>query len=86
MTRQTPGPTARYRAKRRRAAAKVVKVVRPLVVDRAASCCERCGVYVGDDGQAHHRLPRSRGGAWTLENIAYLCASCHSTAHRTNTL
>ncbi len=83
---RTPGPTAKARAKRKRALMKLAKVVRAGVVARAEGCCERCGLYVGDDGHAHHRIPRSRGGPWTELNIEYLCAQCHSTAHRTNTL
>ena len=81
-----PGPTARARATRRRAAMALAKVVRAAVVKRAEGCCERCGLYVGDDGHAHHRIPRSRGGKWTIENIQYLCVVCHQTAHRTNNL
>lgn len=78
--------TARYRAKRRREKAKTAKTVRPQVVARAESCCERCGIYCGDFGHAHHRIPRSRGGQWTVENIEYVCPGCQMLAHLENAL
>ncbi len=84
--RQKPGPTAKARAKRRRAAMKVARTVRATVVDETCGRCERCGLYLGDYGHAHHKIPRSRGGKWTVENIEYLCPPCHDLAHRTNTL
>ena len=84
--RQQPGVTAKARAKRKRAVQKVAKSVRAEVVTLAQSCCERCGIYCGDCGHAHHRLPRSRGGKWTVENIEYLCPGCHLEAHLTNAL
>jgi len=86
LNRRKPGPTAKARAKRRRQGMAWAKKVRAAVVRRAGGCCERCGVWCGDDGHAHHRIPRSRGGKWTELNIEYLCAQCHDTAHRTNTL
>jgi 5-methylcytosine-specific restriction endonuclease McrA len=27
--------------------------------------------------EMHHRLPRSRGGAHTVENLVHLCSPCH---------
>lgn len=86
MIRKKPGVTARYRAKRRRAKQKAATPVRAAVVSLAQSCCERCGIYCGDCGHAHHRIPRSRGGQWTIENIEYLCKECHATAHQTGCL
>lgn len=83
-----PKPESRKRIKGRkdRAKAKVRKAVRKIRVSDAGECCERCGRWCGEDGHAHHRIPRSRGGEWTVENIQYICADCHETAHRTNTL
>jgi 5-methylcytosine-specific restriction endonuclease McrA len=86
VIRKKPGPIARYRAKRKRAKGKVVKVVRPQLVHRANAACERCGEFCGDFGHAHHRIPRSRGGQWTLDNMEYLCAECHQLAHLENAL
>lgn len=83
-----PKPDTRKRAKGRKRyqARKLVGSVRAAVVERAQGCCERCGQYCGEAGHAHHRIPRSRGGAWTVENIEYLCAGCHLQAHLTNAL
>ncbi len=80
------GVTAKHRAKRRRAGLKDAKRIRAIVVARCEWSCQRCGVYCGENGHAHHRIPRSRGGQWTVENIEYLCNACHMEAHRTNTL
>jgi 5-methylcytosine-specific restriction endonuclease McrA len=69
------------KAKKQRAARKVVKAVRAEVVTRARGLCERCG----KPGQeAHHKIHRSRGGAWTPENITLLCRACHGKAHGVN--
>lgn len=83
-----PKPEARKRvkARRKRQAAKVVKSVRARLVERANSCCERCGMFSGDAGHAHHRIPRSRGGKWTMETMEYLCPGCHYDAHMTGAL
>lgn len=83
-----PKPESRKRIKGRkdREHAKVRKSVRADVVIRAKGCCERCGQFCGDAGHAHHRIPRSRGGKWTVENIQYVCPGCHLEAHFTNAL
>jgi 5-methylcytosine-specific restriction endonuclease McrA len=84
---QQPGPTRKQlKGRKLRTAAKVRKSVRGQVVARAEGCCERCGAYVGDAGHAHHRIPRSRGGRWTVRNIQLVCPGCHVEAHLTNTL
>ncbi|MBM66082.1 MAG: hypothetical protein CMH55_07605 [Myxococcales bacterium] len=41
--------------------------------------CERCGERRRVD--AHHRLPRSRGGEHTPENRSWLCRPCHRGVH-----
>ncbi len=83
-----PKPTPRriLKGRKQRSAAKTVKSVRVQAVERAQSCCERCGQFCGDAGHAHHRIPRSRGGQWTVENIEYLCPGCHLDAHLTGAL
>lgn len=81
-----PEPRKRIKARKKRASRKVVQSVRATVVKDTDECCERCGRWVGADGHAHHRIPRSRGGKWTVDNIEYLCGICHMTAHRTGAL
>lgn len=81
-----PEPRKRIKAQKKRAARKVVYSVRVQVVQRANGHCERCGRACLSSGEAHHRIPRSRGGKWTLENIQFLCRTCHQTAHRTGQL
>lgn len=49
---------------------------------RALPCgwhCARCKLLARTE--KHHITPRSRGGTDTLDNIAYLCASCHRGVH-----
>lgn len=44
--------------------------------------CARCdGDFEGHEIDAHHRLPRARGGAHELSNGAALCRPCHSAVH-----
>ena len=83
-----PKPVTRQRlqARKRRAQQKIVRAVRAAVEARANYHCERCGCWCGDAGHAHHCIPRSRGGKWTLENITYLCPACHQRAHATGRL
>ena len=82
MIRKKTGPTARARAAKRRKARATIAAVRAAVVERAAGCCESCGVWLGEDGHAHHIVPRSLGGLWTEANIRYACLRCHMSAHR----
>jgi len=65
-----------------RDAANVRKTVRALKVEQAQQSCERCGKWTGTWGHAHHRIPRSRGGLWVIENIEYVCATCHADIHQ----
>ncbi len=83
-----PKPTPRRIEKARdaRAHQKVVKDVRAQCMERAEGCCERCGLPCRRTGQGHHRIPRSRGGLWTIENIEILCWRCHRLAHAENDL
>jgi 5-methylcytosine-specific restriction endonuclease McrA len=74
------------KAKKQRAAVTVRKGIRAQIVARAEGRCERCKWWIDDWGHAHHRIPRSRGGRWTLGNIEYLCAKCHRLAHLKNQL
>ena len=86
--RPNPKPESRKRIKgrKKRGLRRIVKAVRPMVIERADGCCARCGHWVGEDGHTHHRVPRSLGGRWELSNLELLCADCHERAHRTHTL
>lgn len=46
--------------------------------------CQSCQVHCRNNVkiQAHHILPRIRGGGDELDNLVTLCASCHTTAER----
>lgn len=66
------------KGRKQRAASKVVKAVRAAVVARDKGCCRSCGCL---GREAHHILPRSRGGKWTTDNILLLCRRCHRSIH-----
>lgn len=46
--------------------------------------CRSCGIHCRNNVkiQAHHVVPRIRGGGDELDNLVTLCASCHTTAER----
>lgn len=77
-----PEPRHKTNARKDRAEAKVMRNVRDAAVERAKLSCEQCGKWTGTWGHAHHIVPRSRGGKWVIENIAYLCAGCHAERHK----
>lgn len=81
LERKKPGPTAKARAKRRRQLRPLIKSVRAQVVDRACGFCENCGTPCRQSGEAHHKIHRSQGGKWTLDNIVFLCRTCHGLQH-----
>lgn len=61
-----------------------IAAVRAAVLSRADCRCERCGaeaLTMRGPLHLHHKLPRSRGGKHTVENLAVLCARCHSNVH-----
>lgn len=44
--------------------------------------CERCGYDTEPQIlNAHHRIPRSRGGVDTDDNMELLCPNCHAIEH-----
>lgn len=81
--------TLRRTSKLRRVGARAAREAQALqdfrreVFKRAEYCCERCGVFwpKGVGLEAHHRLPRARGGSHDPSNGAALCFSCHIGVH-----
>ena len=59
------------------------RVFRVAVRGRAKGRCERCETFVGYARiDAHHRVPRSRGGDDDPDtNGAGLCRKCHDQVH-----
>ena len=56
--------------------------VRLLALERDGYVCTNCGdKIVGRNAHVHHLLPRALGGKDELENLASLCATCHSARH-----
>ena len=52
------------------------------MLERARGRCERCTAPTPEKYlEAHHVLPRSRGGTDDLSNGAALCRSCHQAVH-----
>jgi 5-methylcytosine-specific restriction endonuclease McrA len=74
-------PRRILKARKKRCERRVIREVRAAAINRARGFCERCGVHCLYSGEAHHLVYRSRGGKWTLENILFLCRSCHGLAH-----
>ncbi len=82
-TRKKPGPMARYRAKRRRAAMKMAKPIREYVFDREQNICRCCRIRRAES--RHELIPRGRGGKITKRNCVAVCGqligidpSCHT--------
>lgn len=56
--------------------------VRIAVGCRANDACERCGVFIDEGLQIHHRKPRRMGGSrdpliGSVSNLVLLCSECH---------
>jgi hypothetical protein len=47
----------------------------------ARGVCKGCGRRPRHKLHPHHRLPRSRGGKNTKENLLALCFDCHCWVH-----
>jgi hypothetical protein len=53
--------------------------LRRLVIERAANCCEYCGLsQIGQEATFHidHVVPIKDGGLTTSDNLALACVSC----------
>lgn len=45
---------------------------------RDKGCCQYCGTAVNSSqGSVDHILPKSRGGAWSWENLVLACIKCN---------
>lgn len=56
--------------------------LRAAIYARSGGTCDRCGLWVSEDGfHAHHRQLRSRGGKDTTANLAVLHPACHGVVH-----
>lgn len=54
---------------------------RQTVIDRAHGCCEYCwsqANYATQSFSVEHIVPRSKGGATTLDNLALSCQGCNN--------
>lgn len=55
------------------------------IEERDLSRCARCGRFIAEGGNKHHRKFRSRGGKGNIANGVLLCGSgttgCHGWAH-----
>lgn len=64
--------------------ASVRVTVRRQVIQRAQKRCEYCQCsveYATESFDVEHILPVSRGGATTLDNLAYACSGCNGHKH-----
>ena len=57
--------------------------LRQHVAHRASFRCEHCHQFLGMHGDVDHRVSRREleqtgGNPWAVENLQYLCQSCHS--------
>lgn len=54
---------------------------RQAIVERAQGCCEYCwsqARYATQSFSVEHIVPRSKGGATTLDNLALSCQGCNN--------
>jgi len=54
------------------------------VFERARGCCEYClcqACFNPDPLSSEHVIPRHRGGATTLDNLALCCQACNNHKH-----
>lgn len=50
-----------------------------MVKHRDGYVCQECGA---GDVEAHHILPVSKGGGYSMDNGVTLCVSCHRNKHK----
>lgn len=58
------------------------EVLRQTVLDRDSYQCQEGDGYCGGPLQIHHRVPISRGGSNSLDNLITLCYYHHSRKHK----
>lgn len=52
--------------------------IRNAVIENADGKCALCG---GRGDQIHHIIPKSFGGSDEMDNLVFLCSTCHLKAH-----
>jgi hypothetical protein len=62
---------------------KFTEKTRQAILGRSKGKCEKCGGFVGEGGQIHHRKARGMGGtknpeSRSLANALYVHPSCHA--------
>lgn len=58
---------------------KLLPSARKLLYTRSHGLCDVCGTgMLYDDMHAHHRLLKSHGGTWALDNILGIHGDCHN--------
>ena len=82
-------PGAKYRSKIRRRdttkqlVATLTQEEWQKILDDHFYCCHYCGKK-SDSLHQEHKIPVSKGGGWTKDNIVPSCASCNSSKHSQN--
>jgi hypothetical protein len=58
---------------------------RDRLMERDRYSCKKCGRHLLGDGEAHHVIPKGKGGSDDLENLEYRCGrfigTCHTGEH-----
>ena len=69
-----------------RAGTPISKKARTALRHRAGDECEArlagCPIQIGEYGDPHHAKKRSAGGSNNLNNLFYVCRSCHDKIER----
>ena len=55
--------------------------IRKYIVEKYASLCADCGIYVGSSGHVHHNGINGEDDFEDKENLRLLCISCHRRKH-----
>lgn len=71
----------KYKTGSRRSKVATMKMIKIRLVEERGPLCERCGYDNEFVLQAHHKIPRAKGGSDDLSNLDLLCPNCHATEH-----